>query len=84
MTRGHPADEIERVARHAAENTSIFFLLDTLDYLVKGGRAGKAQALAASLLNIKPVLEVNEDGIIEPFKKVRGRATGDRRRSPTL
>ncbi len=39
---------------------------------MKGGRAGKAQALAASLLNIKPVLEVNKDGIIEPYKKVRG------------
>jgi DegV family protein with EDD domain len=44
-----------------------------LDYLVKGGRAGKAQGLAASLLNIKPVLDVNADGIIEPFKKVKGR-----------
>ncbi len=54
--------------------TRLFFLLDTLDYLVKGGRAGKATGLAASLLNIKPVLEVNADGIIEPFKKVRGRA----------
>ena len=58
--------------------TRLFFLLDTLDYLVKGGRAGKATGLAASLLNIKPVLEVNADGIIEPFKKVRGRAAGDR------
>jgi DegV family protein with EDD domain len=69
---GASADEIERIARHTAENTRLFFLLDTLDYLVKGGRAGKAQALAASLLSIKPVLEMNADGIIEPFKKVRG------------
>jgi DegV family protein with EDD domain len=69
---GSSGEEVARVARHAAENTRLFFLLDTLDYLVKGGRAGKAQALAASLLNIKPVLEVNADGIIEPFKKVRG------------
>ncbi len=53
--------------------TRLYFLLDTLDNLVKGGRAGKATGLAASLLNIKPVLEVNDDGIIEPFKKVRGR-----------
>jgi DegV family protein with EDD domain len=57
-----------------AKETRLFFLLDTLDYLVKGGRAGKATGLAASLLNIKPVLEVNDDGIIEPFKKVRGRS----------
>jgi DegV family protein with EDD domain len=65
---------VEARARHVAEACHLFFLLDTLDYLVKGGRAGKAAGLAASLLNIKPVLEVNDDGIIEPFKKVRGKA----------
>jgi fatty acid kinase fatty acid binding subunit len=69
---GASGEEVAEVARRAAARTRLFFLLDTLDYLVKGGRAGKAQALAASLLNIKPVLEVNSDGIIEPFKKVRG------------
>jgi DegV family protein with EDD domain len=69
---GASGEEVEQVARHAAENTRLFFLLDTLDYLVKGGRAGKAQAIAASLLNIKPVLEMNAEGIIEPYKKVRG------------
>jgi DegV family protein with EDD domain len=65
---------IEARAIVVAKETRLFFLLDTLDYLVKGGRAGKATGLAASLLNIKPVLEVNDDGIIEPFKKVRGRS----------
>jgi DegV family protein with EDD domain len=65
---------VEARARQVAISTRLFFLLDTLDYLVKGGRAGKATGLAASLLNIKPVLEVNADGIIEPFKKVRGRS----------
>jgi DegV family protein with EDD domain len=50
----------------------MLFALDTLDYLVKGGRAGKAQGLAASLLNIKPVLTFNREGVIEPFKKVKG------------
>lgn len=69
---GATGEEAAEAARRAAANVRLFFLLDTLDYLVKGGRAGKAQALAASLLNIKPVLEVNKDGIIEPFKKVRG------------
>jgi DegV family protein with EDD domain len=71
---GLDAAEIEARAIVVAKETRLFFLLDTLDYLVKGGRAGKATGLAASLLNIKPVLEVNDDGIIEPFKKVRGRS----------
>jgi fatty acid-binding protein DegV len=39
---------------------------------VKGGRAGKASGLAASVLNIKPILRFNDEGIIEPFKKVKG------------
>jgi DegV family protein with EDD domain len=65
---------VEARATEVARSSRLFFLLDTLEYLVKGGRAGKATGLAASLLNIKPVLEVNADGIIEPFKKVRGRA----------
>ena len=72
--RGLDAAAVEARALEVAEACHLFFLLDTLDLLVKGGRAGKAAGLAASLLNIKPVLEVNSDGIIEPFKKVRGRA----------
>ena len=71
--RGLDAAGVEAYAAGVARSMRLFFLLDTLDYLVKGGRAGKATGLAASLLNIKPVLEVNADGIIEPFKKVRGR-----------
>jgi DegV family protein with EDD domain len=70
---GEDADAIEARAVEVAGSARLFFLLDTLEFLVKGGRAGKATGLAASLLNIKPVLEVNADGIIEPFKKVRGR-----------
>jgi DegV family protein with EDD domain len=58
--------------RHVVDHGRIFFALDTMDYLVKGGRAGKAQGLAASVLNIKPVLTFNPDGIIEPYKKVKG------------
>lgn len=69
---GNSADVIARVAGETAAKTRLFFVLSTLDYLVKGGRAGKAQGLAASLLNIKPVLRFNADGIIEPFKKVKG------------
>ncbi len=71
--QGLDAAGIEQRALEISRATQLFFLLDTLDYLVKGGRAGKATGLAASLLNIKPVLRINEDGIIEPFRKVRGR-----------
>ncbi len=70
---GADIDEVERVALAVASRMHVFFVVETLEYLVKGGRAGKAAGLAASLLNIKPVLEVNDDGIVAPFKKVKGR-----------
>lgn len=70
--RGGSSDEILSTANDLTEKMRLFFVLDTLDYLVKGGRAGKAQGLAASLLSIKPVLTFNDEGTIEPFKKVKG------------
>lgn len=68
---GGDLDAVEKAALDTIGSTRLFFVLDTLDYLVKGGRAGKAQGMAAALLNIKPVLEV-KDGIIQPFKKSKG------------
>lgn len=68
---GGDLDAVEAAALKAAAGTELYFVLDTLDNLVKGGRAGKAQGLAASLLNIKPVLYF-VDGAIEPFRKARG------------
>ncbi len=62
------ADKLEKMSA----DTTLYFILDTLEYLVKGGRAGKASGLAASVLNIKPILTFNNEGIIEPFKKVKG------------
>ena len=52
-----------------------YFMVDTLEYLEKGGRIGKAQALVGSLLNVKPILTL-EEGIVVPLKKVRGRKKG--------
>lgn len=69
---GGDGEAVEKAATDTARSCSIFFILDTLEYLVKGGRAGKASGLAAAVLNIKPVLTFNDDGIIEPFKKVKG------------
>lgn len=49
-----------------------YILVDTLEYLQKGGRLSKASAVIGSLLDIKPVLTV-KDGLIEPVEKIRGR-----------
>jgi DegV family protein with EDD domain len=51
----------------------LFFTLDTLEYLERGGRIGRAQALVGSVLNIRPILTL-VDGEVTPFRKARGRA----------
>lgn len=70
---GLSGDEIVGRVMEIVAKSRIFFVLDTLEYLVKGGRAGKAAGLAGSLLNIKPILYIGEDGIIAPYKKEKGR-----------
>lgn len=55
------------------EDTVVWFSLDTLEYLQRGGRIGRATALAGSLLQIKPVLTFDrKDGLISTAAKVRG------------
>jgi DegV family protein with EDD domain len=62
--------ECQKVAEQAQEHTGVFFVVDTLEFLRRGGRIGGAQALLGSALNIKPVLTL-EDGRIETADKVR-------------
>jgi DegV family protein with EDD domain len=56
------------------EKTELFFLVDTLDYLHRGGRIGGAAALFGTLLQIKPILYFNSNGVIDVFDKVRSKA----------
>ncbi|MCH8848869.1 MAG: DegV family protein [Chloroflexi bacterium] len=70
---GATAEEVVRIADEASSKIDLFFLLDTLEYLSKGGRIGKAQALIGGLLSIKPVLKL-VDGELHPHEKVRTRA----------
>ena len=58
---------------HLLRNSHAFFSVDTLEYLMKGGRIGKVTALAGTVLNIKPILTFAEDGQLVNVAKVRGR-----------
>lgn len=62
--------ECTKLAEKARENTGVYFVVDTLEFLRRGGRIGGAQALLGSALNIKPILELR-DGRIESVEKVR-------------
>jgi DegV family protein with EDD domain len=69
---GMEAAEILSRIRGMQSRISILFVVDTLEYLAKGGRIGKAQAWMGGLFRIKPILGL-EDGAIVPVARVRGR-----------
>jgi DegV family protein with EDD domain len=64
------ADEIEAKIRAMIPRGRIFFVVDTLEYLAKGGRIGGARKLLAELLEIKPILTIR-DGQVESFEQQR-------------
>ncbi|MCM3784208.1 DegV family protein [Neobacillus mesonae] len=69
---GKTAAEIAEAVEKLHNERKLYFLVDTLEYLQKGGRIGKASAILGTLLNIKPVLSIDEEGIIYAVEKVRG------------
>jgi DegV family protein with EDD domain len=66
-------DEIVKQTKLAIENTKIFFVLSTLEYLKRGGRIGKVSAMIGSAFDIKPIITCNEEGIYTTVAKARGR-----------
>ena len=67
---GKDADTIENMLRRMIPRNRIYFLVDTLEYLAKGGRIGGATALLGSVLKIKPILALT-DGRVEQYEKER-------------
>lgn len=70
---GKEPQEILEAAEKLRQSRKLYFLVDTLEYLQKGGRIGKASAILGTLLNIKPILSIDAEGIIYAVEKVRGR-----------
>ena len=54
------------------EDTSMYFTVDTLEYLIKGGRIGKVTGSVGQLLNLKPIITMDEDGKYTNHSKIRG------------
>jgi DegV family protein with EDD domain len=66
-------DEIADGAEEEVARTRLYATFDTLEYLRKGGRIGRAQALVGSMLSMKPVIELRE-GVVEPESRQRTRS----------
>ena len=74
IEEGRSWEEIKEITPRVCKNTTVFFSVNTLEYLKKGGRIGKITAMAGTALNIKPVLSFAENGQLQSVAKVRGRA----------
>jgi len=72
---GEDLEKVVAEVKQTIPNTRIFGLLDTLKYLLLGGRIGKAKALLGSILNVKPLLTL-KDGEVMPAGQVRTRSKG--------
>jgi DegV family protein with EDD domain len=59
------------LAHRIIENISIFFMVDTMEYLYKGGRIGGASRFLGGALDIKPILYLTPEGKINALEKVR-------------
>lgn len=70
--RGLGIAEIARTLRAETNSYHLVFFAETLEYLHRGGRIGKAATLVGSLLQLKPLLRV-EEGVVIPFERTRTR-----------
>ncbi|MET1030478.1 DegV family protein [Domibacillus tundrae] len=72
---GHSVEEITARLDEVRAQTKLYLMVDTLENLIKGGRIGKAQGFIGSLLNIKPIANL-DIGALSPVTKVRSHAKG--------
>jgi DegV family protein with EDD domain len=71
LERGTSDEEIDALVERYRRERGLLFTVDTLEFLSRGGRIGKAAAFAGTLLQVKPILSIR-DGEVVPVKRVRG------------
>jgi DegV family protein with EDD domain len=72
LARGTTGLEVDALVQRFGREVEVVFTVGTLEYLQRGGRIGKGQALAGTLLNVRPILAIR-DGEVVPVGRVRGR-----------
>lgn len=72
IDNGATVEEAIQEGERVIDELQVYFVVDTLENLKRNGRIGAASAIVGSLLNIKPILTLN-DGIVSPYDKVRGK-----------
>ena len=64
--------QIMKLIQDIMTDYQVYYMVDTLEYLQRGGRIGRAQAFLGTILNVKPILTIHE-GFVHPYEKTRGR-----------
>jgi DegV family protein with EDD domain len=72
--RGMSEDEIISLTNLSISQTFSVFAVNTLEYLQRNGRIGKAASMIGSLLQIRPILYADPEGMVAPYDKIRGRS----------
>jgi DegV family protein with EDD domain len=71
LERGTTDEEIDELVARYRRDAELLFTVDTLEFLARGGRIGRAKAFAGQMLNVKPILTI-QAGEVVPVKRVRG------------
>lgn len=69
--QGKPLAEVKQVAEDAEQRVGLAVMLETLEYLARGGRIGKAAFMLGNLIKINPILSI-KDGEVTPISRARG------------
>jgi DegV family protein with EDD domain len=72
---GYTVDQIVAELERIRDQSGVMFTVDVFDNLLASGRVGRGQVMIAGLLDIKPILELQKDGLVVPVARVRGRKT---------
>ena len=71
--KGLRAPAIAQELKQVRDRSGLLFTLDTFEHLLRSGRIGRARAWVGEWLHLKPILELSQDGLVEPLDRVRGR-----------
>ncbi|HEY0671461.1 MAG TPA: DegV family protein [Longimicrobiales bacterium] len=69
---GWAVDRIAAELKRIRQQSGIFFTVDVFDNLLRSGRVGRGRAWLAGFLDVKPIMELNRAGLVEPLARVRG------------
>lgn len=76
LEEGKTFDELTEILPRKVKDSKVFYYMDTLTYLQKGGRIGLVTSIIGSMLNLKPIISCNEEGVYYTAAKIRGSKQG--------